>query len=171
MSDERIDGARAPREGDPERSGGSPSRGARPDPEVPERAKRRQFSAAYKERILREADGCRQAGEIGALLRREGLYSSHLAAWRKQRKERGASGLAGKKRGPAGKPKPSARELQLARENRKLAKKLAKAELVIEFQKNFRAPSAPPARRETPWGLSSRRPRGVAVSLLVPSSP
>src|SRR5439155_19693380 len=59
----------------------------RPDPEVPEKARRRQFSAAYKLRIVREADACGQDGELGALLRREGLYSSHLASWRRQRDE------------------------------------------------------------------------------------
>jgi transposase len=57
----------------------------RPDPEVPEKAQRRQFSAAYKQRILEEADRCTELGQIGALLRREGLYSSHLSTWRSQR--------------------------------------------------------------------------------------
>jgi transposase-like protein len=102
---------------------------------VPERAQRRQFTAAYKERIVREADACRASGEVGALLRREGLYSSHLVAWRRQLREHGVRGLAGKKRGPAAKPKLSARELALEREKRKLEKKLARAELIIEFQK------------------------------------
>jgi transposase-like protein len=102
---------------------------------VPERARRRQFTAEYKERIVREADGAREPGEVGALLRREGLYSSHLTAWRKQMREHGTQGLAGKRRGPTPKPKPSARELQLEREKKKLEKKLAKAELIIEFQK------------------------------------
>jgi len=142
--DERIEAQGRPREGDPERSGGSPSR---PDPEVPERARRRQFSAAYKERILREADRYRRPGEIGALLRREGLYSSHLSAWRKQRRERGAAGLAGKKRGPAAKPKRSAREVQLERENRALQKKLAKAEMIIDFQKKVHELLGIPLRR------------------------
>jgi len=135
MPNDGIDEQAALREGDPERSGGSPSRGARADPEVPERAKRRRFSAAYKERILREAEAARQGGELGALLRREGLYSSHLAAWRKQKREHGTVGLAGRKRGPTPAPKPSARERQLERETKALAKKLAKAELIIEFQK------------------------------------
>jgi transposase-like protein len=102
---------------------------------VPERARRRQFTAEYKERVVREADACREPGAVGALLRREGLYSSHLTAWRKQMREHGVRGLAVKKRGPAGKPKLSARELQLEREKRQLEKKLAKAELIIEFQK------------------------------------
>ena len=59
----------------------------RVSPEVTEKAKRRQFSNAYKQRILSEADSCTRLGEVGKLLRREGLYSSHLANWRKQRKE------------------------------------------------------------------------------------
>jgi len=125
----------APREGGPERSGGSPSRGAEPDPEVPERAKRRLFSAEYKERIVREAEASRAAGEIGALLRREGLYSSQLTDWRRQLREHGVHGMAEKKRGPAAKAKPSAREQELEREKKRLEKKLAKAELIIEFQK------------------------------------
>ena len=69
-------------------AGGS-TRGAVPDPELVERARRRRFPAEYKLRILREADACTRSGETGALLRREGLYSSHLSAWRKQR-DRGA---------------------------------------------------------------------------------
>src|ERR671914_1375344 len=68
----------------------------RPDPEVPEKAQRRQFSAAYKQRILEEADCCTELGQIGALLRREGLYSSHLSTWRSQREQ----ALAAQRRGP-----------------------------------------------------------------------
>ncbi len=72
-----------------DRNGGVAGRavpgGPRPDPEFVERAKRRRFTAEYKLVVLREADGCTQPGEVGALLRREGLYSSHLADWRKQR--------------------------------------------------------------------------------------
>src|SRR5918998_3007420 len=67
----------------------------RPDPEVPEKAQRRQFSAAYKQRILEEADRCTELGQIGALLRREGLYSSHLSTWRSQRTQ----ALAAQRRG------------------------------------------------------------------------
>ena len=128
----------AAREGGPERSEGSPSRGAEPDPEVPERAKRRLFSAEYKERIVREAEASRATGawgEVGALLRREGLYSSQLTLWRRQLHEHGVQGLAEKKRGPTAKAKPSAREQELEREKKRLEKKLAKAELIIEFQK------------------------------------
>ena len=84
---------------------------------------------------MREADACRAPGEVGALLRREALYSSHLVAWRRQLREHGVRGLARKKRGPVAEAKPSARELQLEREKKKLEKKLAKAELIIAFQK------------------------------------
>ena len=99
------------------------------------RATRRRFTAEYKARIVREADGSTERGALGALLRREGLYSSHLDSWRKQVRQHGVDGLASKKRGPAPKPKPSAREVELERKTRKLEKELAKAKAVIEFQK------------------------------------
>ncbi len=70
------------------------------DPEVVPQAKRRQFSAAYKERILAEADACTEPGEIGALLRREGLYSSYLTSWRREREK--GQGLEPQKRGRKG---------------------------------------------------------------------
>ena len=109
---------------------------ARPDPEVPEKARRRRFSAEYKLQILREAEACEE-GELGALLRREGLYSSHLGVWRRQREEGSLEGLAPKKRGRKGKRKdPLAdRNAELERENRKLKKRLEQAETIIEFQK------------------------------------
>ena len=107
----------------------------RPDPEVPEKAKRRQFSAAYKLRVLQEADRRRKGGDLGALLRREGLYSSHLAAWRQQRDQGLLAGLAARRRGrPAG----SERETELARlrrDNEQLRRQLAAAGTVIEIQK------------------------------------
>ncbi len=81
-----------------------PSRGV-PDPELAERPRRRRFSAEYKARILREAEACTRTGEIGAMLRREGLYTSHLTAWRKQRDAGALEGLAPRKRGPRG-PSP-----------------------------------------------------------------
>ena len=130
MQEDRINGKSAPRSG-----GMPPERGAEPDPEVVERAKRRQFSAEYKERIVREAAASNDPGAIGALLRREGLYSSHLSSWRQQLREHGVRGLGAKRRGPAPKPQPTARELQLEREKRALEKRLAKAEAIIDFQK------------------------------------
>ena len=73
--------------------------GAPPDPEIVAKPKRRQFTAAYRLRILEEADGCTEPGEVGRLLRREGLYSSHLTAWRKARRNGALHGLTSKKRG------------------------------------------------------------------------
>jgi len=104
---------------------------------VPERATRRQFSAEYKRRVLEEADACVEAGEIGALLRREGLYSSHLSKWRQQRERGTLAGLQPKQRGP--KPKQSDRmsreNERLRRENDRLRKQLRQAEAIIEIQK------------------------------------
>lgn len=107
-----------------------------PDPEVVLRAKRRQFSAKYKLRILTEADQCTQQGEIGALLRREGLYSSHLTSWRRQRDRGQLAGLTPKKRGR--KPDPQAAELaRLQRENERLQARLQQAETIIEVPKKL----------------------------------
>ena len=102
--------------------------------EVVEKAKRRQYSAEYKQRILREAETSRATGEIGALLRREGLYSSHLTTWRRQCERGELEGLSPQKRGP--KADPQAIELgKLKRENERLRERLRKAELIIEVQK------------------------------------
>lgn len=102
--------------------------------EVVEKAKRRQYSAEYKQRILREAETCRATGEIGAMLRREGLYSSHLTTWRRQCERGELEGLSPQKRGP--KADPQAIELgKLKRENERLRERLRKAELIIEVQK------------------------------------
>jgi transposase-like protein len=111
-----------------------------PDPEVPEQAKRRRFSAKYKLRIIREADACTEKGQLGALLRREGLYHSHLMTWRRQREEGSLQGLAPKKRGrKPNKNRKSKREAQLESENRRLRKKLDQAETIIEIQKKVAA--------------------------------
>lgn len=134
MQEDQINGKAAPLAGSTERSGGLPARGAGPDPEVLARAKRRRFTAEYKAEIVRRADACQKTGEVGELLRREGLYSSHLTMWRKQLRERGIAGF-NKKRGPVPKSKPSVREIQLEREKHKLEKRLAKAEAIIAFQK------------------------------------
>lgn len=102
------------------------------DPEVLPKAERRQFSAEYKLRVLAEADRCDESGQIGALLRREGLYSSHLSKWRQQR-ERGA---LGQQRGR--KADPQAAELKrLQRENERLRIRLERAEHIIEVQKKL----------------------------------
>ncbi len=133
----RMDGEESLVGGDPERSGGSAPTGAAPDPEVVEKAARRRFSAAYKVGILAEADSCTEPGEIGALLRREGLYSSHLAKWRKQRERGTLAGLQPKKRGPKADPsRPAKSEMErLRRENQRLSKQLRQAEMIIEIQK------------------------------------
>ena len=111
-----------------------------PDPEVPEQAKRRHFSPKYKLAILREADACTERGRLGALLRREGLYSSHLTTWRRQREEGSLKGLTPKKRGrKPNKNRKSKREAQLESENRRLRKKLEQAETIIEIQKKVAA--------------------------------
>jgi transposase-like protein len=110
-----------------------------PDPEVPEHPSRRRFTAAYKLRILREAEACTQPGQLGALLRREGLYSSHLATWRKQAEGGALSALSAHARGP--KPaRPDAVEIEnarLRRENEQLLERLTQAEAVIEIQKKL----------------------------------
>jgi len=104
------------------------------DPEVTERAKRRRFTAEYKLRILRKADACKGDGDIGALLRREGLYSSQLAAWRRRRDELAKSGLKASKRGPKGKV-VDPRIKQLTRENARLKRRLERVELMLDIQK------------------------------------
>ena len=117
------------------------SKDHQPQTEVAPKAKRRRFSAQYKLRILEEADSCTRPGQIGALLRREGLYSSNLTTWRRQREQGQIGALSPKKRGP--KPTPDtamARELvQLRKQNRQLEQKLKKAELIIEVQKKVSA--------------------------------
>jgi len=105
-----------------------------PDPEVPEKAKRRQFSPEYRLRILKEADACKGPGEIGALLRREGLYSSNLVTWRRQRDARALVGMKAQKRGP----KPRREDPRLKQKDREIARlqhRLKQAETVIEVQK------------------------------------
>lgn len=109
-----------------------------PDPEVTPRASRRTISAAYKARILAEADACTERGEIGALLRREGLYSSHLSNWRRQREASDRQSLTDKKRGR--KPSLGPKEAEIAKleqENARLQKQLAQAELIIAAQKKL----------------------------------
>jgi transposase-like protein len=112
---------------------------ARPDPELAERPRRRRFTGEYKLRILREAAGSTRSGEIAALLRREGLYSSHLAAWRRQQDAGALRGLEPRKRGPQG---PSAEQLELRAVRVRLERaeaELARARRVIEVQGNVSA--------------------------------
>ena len=120
----------------PQPESGNGQVSARPDPEVVPQADRRRFSAEYKRRILQEAETCTQPGEVGALLRREGLYSSHLTTWRQQRRRSELQGLTPAKRGR--KADPHAAELaRLQRENDRLKAQLERAELIIDVQKKL----------------------------------
>ena len=113
-----------------------PASPAIPDPEVVVKPKRRQFTAEYKRRILQEADACTRPGEVGALLRREGLYSSHLTSWRHQRQRGELQGLAPAKRGR--KSDPQAAEVAcLQRENAQLQAQVERAALIIDVQKKL----------------------------------
>ena len=124
-----------------------------PDPELPERPKRRRFSAQYKLAVLREADGCSQPGAVGALLRREGLYSSHLVAWRRQREAGALQGLSPRKRGRPGSDPAEREAARLRRECERLERELARARTVVEIQGKVSAllgvdlESAEPRRR------------------------
>jgi transposase-like protein len=115
---------------------GSTAAAPPPDPEVAAKPKRRQFTAAYRLRILEEADGCQGPGEIGQLLRREGLYSSHLSSWRKARREGSLAALSPQKRGAKPKPRnplePKVRQLEakIAR----LEGELEKAHTILDVQ-------------------------------------
>jgi hypothetical protein len=112
-----------------------------PEVEVAEKAARRQFNAEYKRKILKKADACTQEGEIGALLRREGLYSSHLSVWRAARERGEIAGLAPKKRGPkVVPPDPRDRKIaELERETRRLKSRLERAEALVDLQKKVSA--------------------------------
>lgn len=106
----------------------------KPETEVVAKARRRTYSAEYKLRILREAEACRGSGEIGALLRREGLYSSNLTKWRRQREQGALDGLTLQRRGPK-EDEESKENARLKRENEQLREELRKAKLIIEVQK------------------------------------
>ncbi len=108
-----------------------------PDPEVADKATRRRFSTEYRRRIVREADKCTKVGEVGALLRREGLHSSSLSAWRRQSAAGKLAGTGLVKRGPKAQPKDvrDKRIAELERETRQLKRKLAQAETIIGIQK------------------------------------
>ena len=110
-----------------------------PDPGVPEKAVRRHFTAEYKLRTLQEADRLAESGQRGAMLRREGLYSSHLTAWRKQRNEGTLAGLEPKRRGRKTSPDAPlvAENERLQRDNQRLTARLRQAETIIEVQKKL----------------------------------
>jgi len=138
----------APERGEPQRSGGEPNGGANnraadspaPDPEVLAQPRRRRFTAAYKAGVVEEAQRCTESGELGALLRREGLYSSALTQWRRQYQSGALQGLTEAPRGRKRTRDPRNQELErLQRENERLNKKLGQAELIIEIQKKVAA--------------------------------
>jgi len=110
-----------------------------PNPEVLEKPQRRRFTAEYKLRILQEVDDLTDTGQIGALLRREGLYSSHLTTWRRQRDTGALAALSPKKRGrKASRENPLAKEVdRLRREKERLCRSLKQAQAIIEFQKKI----------------------------------
>ena len=127
------------------------------DPEVTERPVRRRFLAEYKLQILRQADACDESGQLGELLRREGLYSSHLNTWRKQREQGTLDALTPKKRGR--KPRdhdPLIEEnRRLERVNKRLVERLRQAEVIIDVQKKvaeilgIHLPSPEPGERDS----------------------
>jgi transposase len=118
----------------PGRNGMTPSE--KPSPEVVPKAQRRRFNAGYKLRILSEVDSCEKRGDVGALLRREGLYSSLVSDWRKQRDEGSLEALTPKKRGP--KPNPEAKKIaKLEQEVVRLRRELNQAQTIIAVQKKL----------------------------------
>jgi transposase len=124
-----------------------------PNPEVVAQAKRRRFSAEYKLGILQKADQAKGSGGVGALLRREGLYSSLLATWRREREAGMRQALAPQKRGPKSKYDPVTEENQrLQRENQRLVEELRKAEIVIDVQKKVAALLGRPIDAPEPEG-------------------
>jgi len=118
---------------------GAPEQASLPDPEVPEQKPRRTFTAGYKLRMLQAADACAEAGQLGELLRREGLYFSNLTTWRRQREQGLLEALSPKKRGRKHRPaNPLAPKVaQLEKQNQQLELKLKQAELIIEAQKKI----------------------------------
>jgi transposase len=145
---------------------GAPAGVVAPDPEVPAKAKRRTYTAEFKRQVLAEVDAATEPGEIGMILRRNGLYSSHLADWRRQRDAGELAGLAPRKRGR----KPMARN-PLAEENAKLQRELARAtaraeraERLLELQKKVaelfgETLPPPPPELAPPEESPKRRPR------------
>ena len=151
---ERSEGERS----EPQRSGAAAKASAasvtasRPDPEVVAKPKRRTFPAEYKLRVLQEAESAAATpGGIGALLRREGLYSSLLATWRRERANGILAALTPQKRGPKSKRRPLEEENQkLRRQNARLAEELRKAEIIIDVQKKVAALLGQPIPEKDP---------------------
>lgn len=124
--------------GERSESAGGPPVGVAADSELVERPRRRKFTAEYKLRILRESEACGQPGEVGALLRREGLYTSHLSAWRQQRDSGALEGL-GRRRGRKPADRLGLENEALRRRVERAEAELAKARKVIEIQGNVSA--------------------------------
>ncbi len=120
-------------------TGGATSSAPPPDPEVAATAKRRQFSASQKRRILAEAQRCTEPGQMGALLRREGIYSSNLTTWRKQCEAAELAAMQPQKRGRKADPAAAEarRMAELTKDNERLHRKLAQAHTIIEVQKKL----------------------------------
>lgn len=119
----------------PSREGKRSAAAPPPDPEVVDKPTRRRFAPSYKRRIVEEADRCTEEGAIGRLLRREGLYSSHLSAWRKAAREGSLKALSRKRGRKPGEGNPLAPKLRkLERENARLEQELHKAHLIIDVQ-------------------------------------
>ncbi len=131
-----------------------------PKSEVVAKAKRRQYIGEYKLRILREVDACQGSDNIGALLRREGLYSSNLTNWRRQHERGELNGLSPQKRGPKLDP-PAVELARLKRENERLREQLRKTEMIIDVQKKLLRCSA--RRSKEPTQTNRTDPVGRAV--------
>lgn len=150
-TDERRDGERS----EPSRSEAGSSGAAAPPTQVRPRPTRRYFTAEYKLCIVQEADACRAPGEVGALLRREGLYHGHLSKWRVQRKQGAMAALAARRRGPKA-PSAEAREVEaLRRENTRLRRDLERAHLCLEVQKKVSEMLGIPLNPPPPEGSGS----------------
>ena len=134
-----AEGARRATGGSADEGVAAGATGTAPDSEVSAKPKRRRFTAEYKRKFLKQADACTRPGELGALLRREGVYSSSLNAWRAARERGEIAGLASKKRGPkTSAPDPRDRELAAnAREIARLSARVERAEAIIAVQKKL----------------------------------
>jgi transposase-like protein len=144
-ADERSEAVRSGGASSVERRTGFPGPDVGADPEVTAHRRRRRFTAAYKLGVLRQADACTQPGQLGALLRKEGLYSSHLVTWRQQR----AAGLSPKKRGRPVSTDPRVAHLErekaaLEAKTRRLERRLEQAGAIIAFQREIAGSSAEP---------------------------
>ena len=134
---------------------GKPSQAEAPDSEVRAKAERRRFTAEYKRSILAQADDCRGEGAIGALLRQEGLYSSHLTTWRRQREEGTLAALSQRRRRQSKFHPLAEKNTRLKVENERLARRLEQAETIIEVQKKVSTLFGIPASEAKPNGKHS----------------